>query len=161
MSDTCPECGLAILWTRDLKGTATPLDAEPVPNGLYVVIDGVAQRMRPGQLAHGEMGRTNHFMTCVKRKTLKKKKEIAMADPGTKHPMMPTPPLKEEVPTEEEFKLEDAAETPVKPKKRMLSDELAAMSKIDRIIAALPESTRMRVLRWLGDPSRFGLMEES
>ncbi len=48
--------------------------------------------------------------------------------------------------------------TPVeatKPKKRMLSDELAAMSKIDRILSSLPDSTRQRVLRWLGDPSRL------
>jgi hypothetical protein len=39
MSDTCNSCGAPIRWSRTLKGSYMPLDAEPNPDGNVVLYD--------------------------------------------------------------------------------------------------------------------------
>lgn len=69
MSDQeCRSCHAPIMFIPSMRGALIPLDAQPVPNGNVVIIDGRANVIGPGDLL-GELWAglphyLSHFTTC-------------------------------------------------------------------------------------------------
>jgi hypothetical protein len=64
MSDTCNSCGAPIRWSRTLKGSYMPLDAEPNPDGNVVLYDNGTCRVLVDEWGHEGHRHTSHFATC-------------------------------------------------------------------------------------------------
>lgn len=65
----CASCGAVIRWTVTLRGAKLPVDAEPVPNGKYVIEatpehGAVARPFEPLFDAPDLPRYRSHFITC-------------------------------------------------------------------------------------------------
>jgi len=58
---TCRSCGAPIIWAVTTTGAKMPLDADPDPEGLFVLERGVAVHVID---AKGVDRYTSHFATC-------------------------------------------------------------------------------------------------
>lgn len=68
----CRACGAPMIWTvTAINGKAIPLDAEPVPEGNIVIIDGRAV-VTTEPAAVGELRYVSHFATCPEAKRFRK-----------------------------------------------------------------------------------------
>jgi hypothetical protein len=70
VSDFCRSCRAPVMWLDNVKtGKRAPIDAEPVPHGNIVVLDGgqyntLATSERLEAAAEGVPLHLNHFVTC-------------------------------------------------------------------------------------------------
>jgi hypothetical protein len=58
----CRSCGAPVVWVWSSAGKAMPLDAVPVPDGMFQLVDGRAWTVR-SDLQPGPRY-TSHFATC-------------------------------------------------------------------------------------------------
>ncbi len=70
MSSVCRSCGRPILWAETTNGKAAPIDPDPVPNGVIVLVQPSDPREPPVASVVKHAGSTSlprynsHFATC-------------------------------------------------------------------------------------------------
>jgi hypothetical protein len=70
----CTSCKAEIIWAKTSNGKMTPLDAEMVKGGEWIIVDGAAIKLSPMEMVLGQNGRMSHLATCPNRKARKKVK---------------------------------------------------------------------------------------
>lgn len=80
--ESCRSCSAPIIWTISEKGSAAPIDAEPVVDGTIAIDDrGVSapfSHVLPAQLRFGRTDlHKSHFATCPQAKTWRARKRGA------------------------------------------------------------------------------------
>jgi hypothetical protein len=156
---TCKSCNAAILWAETPNGKRMPLDAQPVPNGNIVLVDGKATVIGHGETRDGREAWLSHWATCPSAAQHRKPKEPSVSK--SKPTMFPAD-ARDEVqgePAPEPAATEPAAATNGEPapqpaakaQPRRMSDELNAMVRLERILDELEPAAQSRVLCWLAD----------
>lgn len=80
--DACRSCSAPIIWTTSEKGSAAPIDAEPVADGTIAIDDrgtsSPLSRVLPPMLRFGRTDlHKSHFVTCPQAKTWRARKRGA------------------------------------------------------------------------------------
>jgi hypothetical protein len=71
-AQACRSCDAPIRWVKTTTGKRMPLDAEPVPDGNLVLVDGVATVVDADAAGTRERY-TSHFSTCPQAKSWRRK----------------------------------------------------------------------------------------